>query len=368
MRATRRPGNPFDPSGSSDELDSDASNETMLRPSPLGSSDEIEAEAEGASAVEEDSDFELTPSSVIDALQPESGSDFELTALDASDEFDAAAPKPSDSDVTGAEPSTSGVNLGKPSDSGINLQQMGSLDDADSIELAPLDEDDAAPPKPKPKAKPAAAKSPPIDPSATALPTKSPISDPSATALPTKGQGKDIFEDTDFEVEALDSGEDSTMQLDANSDFDLDESESASEVFALDEDDVDQNAATAMGPAVLEEEDALGAAMVDEEGTSDEMAGVGWDEGDESASARAAAAAPAAATAAPAAGRRTGGSLLTDAGGPPWGGVWVGVLCVTSVFMMVLAFITMDVVRNLNSFEGDTPVASGIVTMIAGGE
>ena len=39
---------------------------------------------------ESDSDFELNPSSeLIDALQPDSGSDFELTALDASDEFEA---------------------------------------------------------------------------------------------------------------------------------------------------------------------------------------------------------------------------------------------------------------------------------------
>ena len=37
-----------------------------------------------------DSDFELNPSSeLIDALQPDSGSDFELSALDASDEFEA---------------------------------------------------------------------------------------------------------------------------------------------------------------------------------------------------------------------------------------------------------------------------------------
>ena len=59
---------------------------------------------------------------------------------------------------------------------------------------------------------------------------------------------KDIFEDTDFEVDALDpASDDRTVQLEAASDFDLEEGDSASEVFALDEDDVDQNAATAMG-------------------------------------------------------------------------------------------------------------------------
>ena len=354
-----------------DDADSDLSGETTLRPSPITDSDDFKpvAEAEGSSAVDEDSDFELTPSSVIDALQPDSGSDFELTALDASDEFESTAPRPSDSDVTGVEPSSSGVNLGQPSDSGINLQTMGDLEDADSIELSPIEDEDDAPKRPAPKAK-AKAKAkakpepdPQFDPSATALPTKSPISDPSATALPVKDQlQKDIFDDTDFEVDALDSGDDQTMQLEGDSDFDLDDSDSASEVFALDEDDVDQNAATAMGPGVLEADDALGDAMDDSGGLADEMSDAAWSDSG-------AASAPAAASAAPAAGRSRGGSaLLSDAGGPPWSGIWVSVLGVTTVLMMVLAFITMDVVRNLNSFQSDTPVASGLVTMIAGGE
>ncbi|QDV37882.1 helix-turn-helix domain-containing protein [Tautonia plasticadhaerens] len=338
------------------------SDETTLRPSPIGSDDELDFRAEGPGAPEEDdSDFELTPSSVIDALQPESGSDFELTALDASDEFDAAAPRPSDSDVTGAEPSTSGVNLGRPSDSGINLQQMGGLDDADSIELAPLGDEDEPKKAPAPKAKPKPAAAQRPDPSATAMPGLAPDSDPSATALPVRAEGqKDIFEDTDFEVDALDSGDDNTMQLDANSDFDLDESDSASEVFAVDEEDVDQSAATALGPGIAgdDEDDGLGDAVEAELSASEEMEGVGWDEP--------AAASGAAAATSSAAGRRS--ALLSDAGGPPWGGVWVGVLCATTVLMMVLSFITMDVVRNLNSFQSDTPVASGLVNVIAGGE
>ncbi|MBX6315662.1 MAG: helix-turn-helix domain-containing protein, partial [Isosphaeraceae bacterium] len=173
------------------------SGETMIARSPLlGSSGEVPA-----TAPEEDSDFELTPSSVIDALQPESGSDFELTALDSSSDDFESSPllAPSESDVTGAQPSASGINLGRPSDSGINLQQVGSLNlDSESIELAPLEEDEPpaqkAPPKPaaKPAPKPAAAEKKKVD--------------LSATALPIKGE-KDIFEDTDFEVDALDSGE-----------------------------------------------------------------------------------------------------------------------------------------------------------------
>ena len=65
------------------------------------------------------------------------------------------------------------------------------------------------------------------------------------------------------------------MQLEAASDFDLEESDSASEVFAIDEDDVDQNAATAMAPAVLDDEDGRRF----DDAVSGEVAGgsSGWD-------------------------------------------------------------------------------------------
>ena len=67
-------------------IGSGSSSETSVRVSPLlGSSAEVPAAVS-------DSDFELNPSSeLIDALQPDSGSDFELSALDASDEFEADA-------------------------------------------------------------------------------------------------------------------------------------------------------------------------------------------------------------------------------------------------------------------------------------
>ena len=207
--------------------------DTSIRPSPLvGSSGEVPA---GAGT--DDSDFELTPSSVIDALQPESGSDFELTALDASDEFEATPlRKPSDSDVTAADPGFSGINLSRPSDSGINLQMASGLGlpGASSIELAPLSGSDIKVTRP-PAAKPAKPSKPPL----------------SATPLPAARKGeKDIFDDTDFEVDALASDADSddkTMQLEAASDFELEESDTGSEVFAIDEEDVDQNAATTVG-------------------------------------------------------------------------------------------------------------------------
>ena len=98
--------------------------------------------------------------------------------------------------------------------------------------------------------------------------------DPGATSMGMTE--KDIFEDTDFslEVDALDSDhDDRTVQIDRSSDFDLEESDSASEVFALDEDDVDQNAATAMGAAIAEDES--GEFSADDAG-SGEMAS-GWD-------------------------------------------------------------------------------------------
>ncbi|MBV8308906.1 MAG: helix-turn-helix domain-containing protein, partial [Planctomycetaceae bacterium] len=118
---------------------SDSGGDTAVRPSPVvGSSAEVPA-------ADSDSDFELGPSSdLVDVLQPESGSDFELSALDASDEFESTLLRPSDSDVTAADPNLSGINLSHPSDSGINLQGVGTFDlgHHDSIELAPLSDEE----------------------------------------------------------------------------------------------------------------------------------------------------------------------------------------------------------------------------------
>lgn len=313
-----------------------AAGDTAVRQSPLlGSSAEVSA-AEGA-----DSDFELTtPSSVIDALQPDSGSDFELSALDeSSDEFESTPMvKPGDSDVTAAEPGFSGINLSRPSDSGINLQMapgLGLGPGASSIELAPLSGDNikAHVPRPKPAVKPSLAETPP----------------PS-----TRKAEKDIFDDTDFEVDALASDSDSddkTVQLEAASDFEIEESDTGSEVFAIDEEDVDQNAATAMGPAVLEEDedeedDGFAAATAGEMSSS-------WDvesESDMSSSTRAAAAPSA---------------LASSAASAEWGGAWVGMLSFATILMLFLAFVTMDLARNLYSYQGETP-ASGIVKSLAG--
>jgi hypothetical protein len=326
----------------------------------VGSSAEVFA---SQSEEESSSDFELMPSGdIAAALQPESGSDFELTALDASDEFEATPlAGPSDSDVTAAQPSASGINLARPSDSGINLQTVGGFDlsQADSIELAPLDDDDAPMTRPAPKPTPAAAKapSPPRqDPnSATVMPGVIPA-DPGATSMGMTE--KDIFEDTDFslEVDSLDSDhDDRTMQIDRSSDFDLEESDSGSEVFALDEDDVDQNAATAMGAAVAADEDS-GEFSADDEGGSGEMSS-GWDVESEGAPAAAAAAAvPAAAV---------GGRLMPSGPQAEWGGIWVGLLAATSVLTFVSMVFAYDLIHNLYEFQGSGP-ASGLIKSIAG--
>jgi len=313
--------------GSSDNFPLPGPGDTAIRQqnSLLGSSAEV-----AAAPKEEDSDFELTPSSVIDALQPESGSDFELTALDASDEFEATPLHgPSDSDVTAAEPAASGINLARPSDSGINLQGVGGLGlgQADSIELAPLDDEEGRP-------------------SAPVKPTKP---SPSATPLPTKKGEKDIFEDTDFEVDALDTdAHDQTVQLEAGSDYDLDEdsADSGSEVFAVDEEDVDQNAATAMAAGVDEDED------FDAEGEGAEMPSA-WDVESDAAEAAAA--------------RGSGPSpvLAPSGASAEWGGLWVGMLGAATLFTLLLAFVSMDLVRNMYDYRGPTPIASGIVKGIS---
>ena len=335
---------------------------TTLRKSPLvGSSAEVNVGDTGG-----DSDFELTPSSVIDALQPESGSDFELTALDASDEFEATPSRsPSDSDVTASEPASSGINLGKPSDSGINLSGVGGFDfsSAESIELAPLDEDIPKGPQKKPSTpyKPAGKKQDAS--SETALPIKGSALDPSATALPIKSKKKgekDIFEDTDFEVDALDSSQDDrTVQLEVGSDFDLDEGESGSEVFALDEDEVDENAATAMGPASLADDDEFGDSGESASGETDSAWGnVESDEGATPATA-AAATSGRAATGSPA--------LTTREANVEWPGWLVSVLGVTTVLMVLLAFVNMDLVANLYSArESKSTIGFGLISWLSG--
>ncbi len=119
------------------------------------------------------------------------------------------------------------------------------MSQADSIELAPLSDEEIRTTSPKP-------------PSSKAKPSK-PKPSLAATPPPAVKKGeKDIFDDTDFEVDipSVDAdSDDKTVQLEAASDFDLEDSESGSEVFAIDEEAVDQNASTAMAPSAFAEDD-----------------------------------------------------------------------------------------------------------------
>jgi hypothetical protein len=315
--------------------------DTAVRVSPFaGSSAEVPASVS-------DSDFELNPSSeLIDALQPDSGSDFELSALDASDEFESTPlAKASDSDVTAADPKLSGINLSRPSDSGINLQSGAGLGlgQADSIELAPLSDEQIPTKKgasPPPAAKASAAK--PSKPKPSLAATPPPVG--------KKGE-KDIFDDTDFEVDvpSIDAdSDDKTVQLEAASDFDLDDSETGSEVFAIDEDAVDQNASTAMAPSAFAEDDE----DEDDDGfdsaVSSEMT-AGWSSSDSSASPE----------------RSSPAMVLSRDSDPEWSGLWVGMLGVTTVFLFFASFVAYDLVRNLYDFQAGGTVGSGMVAALA---
>jgi hypothetical protein len=322
-------------------IGSSSSSETSIKASPLlGSSEEVPA---GAS----DSDFELNPSSeLIDALQPDSGSDFELSALDASDEFEATPmSKSSDSDVTASDPKHAGINLGRPSDSGINLQTGLGLGQADSIELAPLSDEAIQTTGPSSKGKPSKGKP------SKAQPSKA---KPSLAATPPpavkKGE-KDIFDDTDFEVDvALSDGDsdDKTVQLEAASDFDLEDPDTGSEVFAIDEEAVDQNASTAMAPSAFAEEDE----DEDDDGfdsaVSSEMGA--WSSTEGSASPD---------RAAPA-------MVMARDSDQEWSGIWVGVLGFTTICLLLGAFIAHDLVRNLYEFQSGGTMGSGLVRVFSG--
>jgi len=134
------------------------------------------------------------------------------------------------------------------------------------------------------------------------------------------------------------------MQLEAHSDFDIDDSESASEVFAIDEDDVDENASTAMAPAMLDEDSG-------EFGEDDGIATSGWDVDSEPAS--------------PISAASQGTVIPTSRDNAEWGGLWVGFLGVSTILVLLLAFVSIDLIRNLYDYRGGGP-ASGIIQALAG--
>ena len=140
------------------------------------------------------------------------------------------------------------------------------------------------------------------------------------------------------------------MQIEATSDFDLDESDSASEVFAIDEEDVDQNAATAMGPAQLDEEDRASSTPTRATAGSPRAAGTST----ASRSRRWPRWRP-----------RAARCLRPRGDSAEWGGLWVGLLGVGTILTLLAAFVSIDLMRNLYDFHGDGP-ASGIINALAG--
>ncbi len=282
---------------------------------PPGSSAEIRAAGQPTEAYDEDSDFELSASGSL----PDEGSDFELTALDSVDDFDVTPRSPAASDITGFLPSASGIDLARPSDSGINLQGSSGL----NPHLSGLSR------SPGPKATPAS----------DLL---------SATSLPSPGE-KNLFDDTDFEVDAIDSDDGRTVQLDAASDFDLDEagSDHTSEVFAVDEDNVDVNAATALGASPAGLSSSSGGVAADWSDDSSAAAGALRPRGGEREESVAVAAVEDDSTVAPAV-------RLSSASAAPaeWGGLWVGLLGVATITTAILAFVCMDLALNVRAGRG----------------
>ena len=197
-------------------------------------------------------------------------------------------------------------------------------------------DEQASKPSAKPKAKPSKAK-----PSLAATP-------PPAVK---KGE-KDIFDDTDFEVDvALSDGDsdDKTVQLEAASDFDLEDNDTGSEVFAIDEEAVDQNASTAMAPSAFaeddedEEDDGFDSAVSSEMGAWSSTEGSGE----------------------PGPRRRRPWSWHAS---PTRNGAASGSACSDSrrICLFFAAFVAHDLVRNLYEFQSGGTMGSGLVRMISG--
>jgi hypothetical protein len=293
----------------------------------MGSSGEIPM-------LDEDSDFDLTPSGVIDALRPESGSDFELAALDSSSEFEVVGTQ-SASDIP-VKPSGSGVNLSKPNDSGIGLANF----DADSIELAPID--DSGP------SKAAAKPEPPVQPKPAAAPK------PGDTGIAAVAATS--FDDTDFQIDDFsDSGE---KLLEATGDRTIEFGESSSDIEVFDE---SGDLSIVAGPehGLFEEPAKAKAAkpgkvdsLFDDssawEGTGDS------DDASDSAEIK------------PKAVSKPSPALVRAGTPTEWGTPWVVGLFFSTAMMLILCMVTLDLLRNLYEFRGNTPVASGLVKQIAG--
>jgi excisionase family DNA binding protein len=302
------------------------SGDTAERTIELGSSDEIPM-------IDGSSDFELSPSGVIDALQPESGSDFELSAIDSSSEIDVPATQTASVSDYKSGPSGSGVNLAKPNDTGIGLTDF----DADSIELAPVD--DAPPAKPAPA--PVAAAKP-------AAPAAGKPGDTGVAAAATS------FDDTDFEIGDISESisqpvvaADQTVQLESASDFEIDQSDELSMIAP----------GAAIGSGARKAVATAKASMP--EGDSSDS----WDVGDGLPSSDSESEVPVPAPAKSAA--KPAPALVRSGVSAEWSTPWVVALGFSTAMMLLLTMVAFDLVKNLYEFRGTTPVSSGLIKQIA---
>lgn len=270
--------------------------DTAIGTVEMGSSGEIPL-------LDEDSEFDLTPSGVIDALRPESGSDFELAALDSSSEFEVLGTQ-SASDIP-VKPAGSGVNLSKPNDSGIGLADF----DADSIELAPIDEAAAA--KPVKSAPPAESPAPAAKPSDTGISAAS------------------AFDDTDFQIDDFSDSGDNAAGATADRTIEFSESSADIEVF----DESGDISIISGDESPLFDEPVTAKAGVAAKGKGEALLddSSGWDttgESDDSSETK---------TKAPS--KPT--PALVRAGTPTeWGTPWVVGLCFSTAMMLLLCMVT----------------------------
>jgi excisionase family DNA binding protein len=261
-----------------------------------------------------DSDFDLSSPSKDDSsfeLGSSKGDSDMTLALDDNvglvpDEIKLSPKTPGDSDVTIGTPSSSGLSLSSPADSGIALDRA-----------------------------PVASRS---------------GRNLGATDGPSK-PASDIFE-TDFEVPVLDSdhevpssGSSDTEQLSADSDFELSgsdvggppSSDSSSQVLSLEgEDQVDEAAAT-----------RLQASPQEDEQWEEDLQGQG-DRFDEDSGAVAAADRGAMADES---GSMAPALVPVGAGEAEWGGAWVGILSFSTVIMLILGMVMLDLVRTMWGWE-----------------
>ncbi len=138
------------------------------------------------------------------------------------------------------------------------------------------------------------------------------------------------------------------MQLEAASDFDLEDDDTGSEVFAIDEEAVDQNASTAMAPSAFaeddedEEDDGFDSAVSSEMGA--------WSSSEGAVSPE----------------RASPAMVMAREADQEWSGIWVGLLGFTTICLLFAAFVAHDLVRNLYEYQSGGTMGSGLVRMLSG--